>query len=65
MNPALFIVGAKQIQILRGCCYNTARKELRTVKDSVGATQLTVRQLAIHWDIPIQEIASALSIKMK
>lgn len=65
MNPAFFIVTAKQIQVLRGCCCNTARKELRTVKDAIGANELTIRQLAHYWQVPTQEIADTLLLRMR
>lgn len=55
-----FTITAKNIQVLRGCCYATARKEWRSILDAKGARQLSLRELAAHWDVPVKELAEIL-----
>ncbi len=58
-----FSVTAKQIGILRGLCYKTARKEFHAIRDALAlesSVPLTLRHLASYWDVPVGELTGAL-----
>ena len=59
----LFTVTAKQISILRGTSYKTARKEWHQVRDalSLAATEpLKLRDLAAYWGLACKDLAETL-----
>lgn len=52
------------IQTLEGnICYNTARKRLTQIKDSLGTERVLVYHLAKYWQVPESEILAELSPK--
>jgi hypothetical protein len=58
-----FTVTAKQINILQGGCYETARKEwhrLRAVLQLKEKEPLRLRDLAAAWDAPVESLAETL-----
>lgn len=55
-----FTITAQNIMVLRGVCYNTARKEWKQILDALGVKTLMLRQLAEYWGVPAQELAEAL-----
>lgn len=59
----LFTITAKQIGVLRGTSYNTARKEWLQVRDALALKKgqpLRLRQLAEYWGESTQELAQIL-----
>jgi hypothetical protein len=61
--PPFYSVSAKQIGVLRGTCYKTARKELRVIRDALNLAELaplTMSHLARYWDVPLGEITGVL-----
>ncbi|RZK43107.1 MAG: hypothetical protein EOO61_05115 [Hymenobacter sp.] len=58
-----FTVTALQISQLRGISYNTARKEYKQICDSLQLNKsnpLTLRRLALYWEVPVGELTEAL-----
>jgi hypothetical protein len=57
-------VDVAAIQSLEGnICYNTARKRLTQIKDSLGVERVLICHLAKYWDVPDAEIIAHLSPK--
>lgn len=68
MTPLFYTITARQISILQGTCYNTARKEYQRVKDVLGLTRgqpLMLRHLAAAWDAQAEDLAKALHMKYR
>jgi hypothetical protein len=57
-------IDVPSIQSLAGnICYNTARKRLTQIKDSLGTDRILIYHLAKYWDVPEAEIIAELSPK--
>jgi hypothetical protein len=60
---SFYTITPKAYQVLKGCCYPTARKELARIRLELGLDTkqpLMLRQLASLWNCPTEELAKAL-----
>jgi hypothetical protein len=60
---SFYTITPKAFQILRGCSYPTARKELARIRVELGLKEkepLMLRQLAALWGCPTKEMAESL-----
>ncbi len=58
-----YTITPKAMQLLKGCCYTTARKELARIRLTLGLADqepLQLRQLAELWGCPTKELAESL-----
>lgn len=59
----LFNITAKQISIVRGVCYESARKEMHKMRDALSLAEgepLMLRHAAAYWGFCPQELAQCL-----
>lgn len=63
MTSQFWVISAKQISILQGCCYCTARKEYHRLRDVLGLERgepLRLRHVATVWDASVDDLAKVL-----
>jgi hypothetical protein len=63
MMHTFYTITPAAMQLLKGCSYPTARKELARIREALQLRErepLQLRQLAAFWDCSTKELAEAL-----